>query len=298
MSARPRPSLPTATLLLAAFLLAASCGPTPGSYDVASVPDLSAVGADAYMAWFEEHAVTDGTRRFVAAHRPALEAAVRTGRELSEDRAGVEVMTRRDRRFPDRPGLKEPRKVEEKIYRMIRESEGQWAAKRRGEPVTPLLPAGVTPAEARARIFAADPREPYALRDIAGLRVVAPDIATVRAVEARVRRHFGAQTLRFKDYIDEDYRGDGYRSVHFVVRVEERPVEIQVRTRRQHRWASWEHSLVYKGRFKGDAEVLEYSRAVAQRLHEQDEERCEPPCTLPECPAKLQAVKRCFPERP
>lgn len=277
------------------MLTLAACRPSavPGDYDLASVPDVTLVGACDYMDWFKEHAVTDATRRFVSAHATALESVVTTVEGMAAAVPGAAVMTRRDP-ARDRPALKEPHKVEEKIYRMILESEAAWTRQGQGEDVRGILPAGVAPAAARELILAADPREPHALRDIAGLRVVVPTLQGVRDMDNKLRQAYGDRVIRYKDFIGSQYRGNGYRAVHLVVLQEERPVEIQLRTLRQHRWAKWEHKLIYKGPFKGNAKACSYATAVADRLNRLDQGRCPLPCPLPDCPVLLREAEGCY----
>jgi hypothetical protein len=271
----------------------AACQPAtvPGQYDLASVPDVTQVGASGYMDWFKSHAVTDATRQFVASHESALIAVVATVEAMTAGQEGAKVMTRQDP-SRDRPALKEPHKVEEKIYRMILESEAKWAGqdgKGKG-----FLPRGIGPVEARQLILTADPREPHALRDIAGLRVVVPNLDEVRSLEQRLLQVYGDKVIRYKDFIGSHYRGNGYRAVHLVVLVEQRPVEIQLRTQRQHRWAKWEHKLIYKGPFKEDDSACSYATEVADRLYRQDKLECPPPCPLPHCPTSLKEAKGCY----
>jgi hypothetical protein len=283
-------------LSAAALLLMVGCAAAhaPGDYRLASVPDVSVVGEQAYMGWFADHAVTDATREFVVAHAPALDAALHTVQGLTAGMADCRISTRRDP-SRKRPALKEPHKVEEKIYRMVLESEAMWAQHRAGLGPPGCFPAGVTPRMARQQVYSSDPRAPCALRDIAGMRIVVSSLETLRDVAGALRRAYGDQVIRFKDYIGAQYRGDGYRSVHFVVLEGGQPVEIQLRTVRQQRWAKWEHSLIYKGRFKHDESAREYARKVADRLYDMDQGTCREPCRLPVCPGVLEAARGCFP---
>jgi hypothetical protein len=277
--------------LLIVVLAACQAATVPGQYELASVPDVTRVGASDYMDWFKYHAVTDATRQFVASHESALITVVATVEALTAGHGDAKVMTRRDP-SRDRPALKEPHKVEEKIYRMILESDAKWDSQDgKGEG---FLPRGIGPSEARQLILTADPREPHALRDIAGLRVVVPTLAEVRSVEQKILQAYGDKVIRYKNFIGNHYRGNGYRAVHLVVLEEKRPVEIQLRTQRQHRWAKWEHRLIYKGPFKEDDSACCYATEVADRLYRQDRGECPPPCPLPDCPACLEEAKGCY----
>lgn len=258
---------------------------------------MTEVGPSVCMAWFEANAVTSETVAFVEGHSRALELTVEELTELVAAVDGVRVKTRRNVKDPGKPGLKEPCKVEEKIYRDLVKSRSRWARYDAGESDQKGdFPKDATPVEARRLVFGASPEQPVAMRDVAGVRLIALDLAKVRKVEGLVRKRYGKDIIRFKDFLGEHYRGDGYRSVHFVIVRDDKAVEIQIRTEAQNRWAQWEHRLVYKGRFKKNVTVREYTRAVAETLLQRETDTCPPPCALPQCPAVLQQVKRCFTE--
>ena len=301
-----RPAQRGPTLLLVLALALAACGPgvrtgssaeAPSSpppelekpYPWRLAPEIAEVGRDAYFDWFRHRAVDDDTRAFVRAHGPAM-AVLRLGLEQTlRDVPGARIMTRTGR--PGAARLNSPASVEEKILRRWRASTRAWSEGRNG-----LFPRSASLAEARRRVFEAAPDDPAAMTDVAGLRVVVPDMAALEAVAADRRRAWEGRVIKHRDYVGEDHRGDGYRSVHLVVEVRGRPVEVQLRTARMHRWAAWEHGLVYKGRYRRNAAVKEYVKAVADRLHRQDRGTCRPPCPLPVCPAVLRDAGACFRE--
>lgn len=278
-------------LLLAAC--SASTGSVRGSYDPADVPDIAAVGPEAYMEWFKLHAVTEETEAYIRGYRAAASAAYDSILDLTGDIPGASVNARKNREVPGEPGLKEPHKVEEKIYRMIMESRATAKASA-GDGGAGAFPLDASVLEIRRIVFAAESGSRQALRDIAGLRVILPGLAGVHEVSRKVRKEHGDRTIRFKDFIGEDYRGDGYRSVHFVILFDGKPVEVQVRTEAQHRWARWSHRHIYKGRFKNDQSVKLYAVAVSDRLHAEELGECPPPCALPACPARLKEADGCF----
>ena len=295
-AARPLSLLVFATVLLAACGPATPTTPPPPPelekpYPWRLAPALTAVGPALYFEWFTERAVDEDTRTFVRAHGPAL-AEVRLG--LEEALKGVEgarILTRAA--HTGKGQLKSPGSVEEKILRLWKGSEEAWAAGRKG-----LFPRGLSLGDARRQVFAAAPDDPRALTDVAGLRVVLPTLAALDRVVAERRAAWKGRILKHRDYVGKDHRGDGYRSVHFVIAARNRPVEVQLRTTRMDRWAGWEHRIVYKGKFKGDATVKAYTKAVADRLHLQDQGRCQAPCPLPACPPVLEDAEGCFPETP
>ena len=71
------------------------------------------------------------------------------------------------------------------------------------------------------------------IQDIAGCRVVVADVIEQDRVVASLRNAFPRASI-----IDRrNAPSHGYRAVHVVVSVVDRPVEIQVRSRLQHLWA-------------------------------------------------------------
>jgi ppGpp synthetase/RelA/SpoT-type nucleotidyltranferase len=87
------------------------------------------------------------------------------------------------------------------------------------------------------------------LQDLAGIRAVAPDIASVQRIVARYRTDFGDQIKTPTDYIAAP-KDTGYRSVHIVKTYAGSgeawhglKVEIQVRTQLQHVWATAQETV-------------------------------------------------------
>lgn len=92
------------------------------------------------------------------------------------------------------------------------------------------------------------------LTDIAGVRVICYYIEDVYKIAELLCGQNDVKLVRKTDYIKEP-KPNGYRSLHLVVkvpiflseRVEDAPVEIQIRTIAMDCWASLEHQLRYKG---------------------------------------------------
>lgn len=284
-----------ATVLLSLWLLA--CSTTPATYHPDKVPRLEEVGCAVYYGWFADQAVGPDTHKFINSHRPALEQVLTRLGALTKELPAVRIKTRKNPEDPNRPGLKEPCKVEEKIYRNWQDSNRHWdEVKVEGDEGKGDFPQGTSIATARKLVFFAPPEVPYALRDIAGLRIIAATLDEVFLIDKQMRQLFGKNIIRYKDFIHKQYRGNGYRSVHFVVVSGGKPVEIQVRTERQQRWASWEHDLTYKGPLKDCPVSSSYARAVADVLFMRDQNQCPSGCPLPKCPKRLQSEKHCFME--
>lgn len=77
------------------------------------------------------------------------------------------------------------------------------------------------------------------MQDIGGCRVVTEsnDISEARRMEAWIDEVWGARVLRRSDYLAHP-RQSGYRALHVIVERDGRPIEIQIRTKRMHTWAS------------------------------------------------------------
>lgn len=104
-----------------------------------------------------------------------------------------------------------------------------------------LLPTG-RPAKSTQSIIDKLRRESVRLsqiQDIAGCRVVVPDIPAQNSTTRAVSNAFGNVAV-----VDRRTRpSHGYRAVHVLVAVEGRQVEVQVRTTLQQRWAELSEKL-------------------------------------------------------
>ncbi|WP_431837725.1 hypothetical protein [Cellulomonas sp. Y8] len=85
------------------------------------------------------------------------------------------------------------------------------------------------------------------IEDVAGCRVVVPDLAHLRSLQQLLRAS-RVRNVEFPKELDDDYtdlpQGDGYRAVHMHILRTVRGqgpwrVEIQLRTARQHQWAEF-----------------------------------------------------------
>ncbi len=85
------------------------------------------------------------------------------------------------------------------------------------------------------------------MQDIAGCRIIVPDIAAQNQLVAALKSNFPLHTL----FDRREKSSHGYRAVHLVVQVLGLPVEIQVRTTLQQSWAE----LCEKAADKIDSEI-------------------------------------------
>jgi ppGpp synthetase/RelA/SpoT-type nucleotidyltranferase len=77
------------------------------------------------------------------------------------------------------------------------------------------------------------------MQDIAGCRIIVPDLLAQDALVTKLTLRFEARSV----FDRREFPSSGYRAVHVVVRYMERPIEIQVRTALQHVWAELSEKL-------------------------------------------------------
>lgn len=86
----------------------------------------------------------------------------------------------------------------------------------------------------------------YQLQDIAGTRVIFPDMASLMAGIKKTLHKYRRQVIITRNYLF--YPKEGYRSFHLIIHQGNKPVEIQLRTRRQDEWSFITHDTFYKHR--------------------------------------------------
>ena len=74
------------------------------------------------------------------------------------------------------------------------------------------------------------------MEDVVGCRLVVDGLGDLETVVRSLEDQWGAAIVRRRDYISNP-KPTGYRAYHLVVRRDDLPVEVQVRTRNQHFWA-------------------------------------------------------------
>jgi putative GTP pyrophosphokinase len=138
-------------------------------------------------------------------------------------------------------------------------------------PITSRLK---TPPAIRAKLVRTN-TSLFRMQDIAGARIVVPNLEW----QDWAREHTEEKLYRGCVGASKDQREEpdqyGYRAVHIIVRLDERFVEIQIRTRWQDRWAQLVESLdsgmgtdLKHGR--GPAEWLEWLHAVSDEYRKAD----------------------------
>ena len=109
------------------------------------------------------------------------------------------------------------------------------------------------------------------MQDIAGCRIVAPDMLTQDELVERLKTLFPE--------VDVDDRREqpshGYRAVHVIVENSGKLVEVQVRTQLQHLWAEVSEKLsgVVDANIKygkGDKDILVILDTMSQKIREQE----------------------------
>ncbi|MGB3827413.1 MAG: GTP pyrophosphokinase family protein [Ornithinimicrobium sp.] len=100
-------------------------------------------------------------------------------------------------------------------------------------------------------------REPSVIRenifDIAGIRITCSFISDIYTLADMLTNQKDVEVLQVKDYVANP-KPNGYKSLHLILsvpvflsdRVEEVPVELQIRTVAMDFWASLEHKIYYK----------------------------------------------------
>jgi ppGpp synthetase/RelA/SpoT-type nucleotidyltranferase len=121
------------------------------------------------------------------------------------------------------------------------------------------------------------------MQDIGGVRIVVEGLDVAERMSDHVGTTWNDEVVRHDDYISTP-QSSGYRAHHIVVLRQRRPIEIQIRTARQHEWAVGVESAslglgielkwgdgprAVRARFRSLAEVAAYldrGEAVPPRL--------------------------------
>lgn len=109
------------------------------------------------------------------------------------------------------------------------------------------------------------------LEDIGGCRAILANGPELEKVRARVIKNWKSAITRERDYIQEP-KDIGYRAVHFVVRRDDRAIEVQLRTRGQQQWAEAIEAADARLGLNlkdgvGPAEMVEYFEASGEVIY-------------------------------
>lgn len=119
------------------------------------------------------------------------------------------------------------------------------------------------------------------LTDIAGTRLIIPSYAALPLVTQNIENQF---VVREKEDLVKEVRPTRYRAIHYLVLVEDRPVEIQIHTYRGTLWAEASHRLVYKGPFPDHQPLISYLERLSDVIFLLDSGL---PAQIPEVPEAL-----------
>lgn len=132
------------------------------------------------------------------------------------------------------------------------------------------------------------------MQDIGGCRAVLDSVDELRRVQARRSRN--RPPLRVSDYIAAP-RSSGYRAGHVVVSYDDRPIEVQLRTRVMHEWAiAVERTSGRMGKDLkaglGPEVVLAFFRVVSEAMATEERGEIVDPSTVERVNAMREAALR------
>ncbi len=114
--------------------------------------------------------------------------------------------------------------------------------------------------------------------DIAGIRITCSFISDIYTLADMLTNQKDVEVLQVKDYVAEP-KPNGYQSLHLILsvpvflsdRVEEVPVELQIRTVAMDFWASLEHKIYYKFDKDVPAHIVAELRQAAEVANSLDQ---------------------------
>lgn len=114
--------------------------------------------------------------------------------------------------------------------------------------------------------------------DIAGIRITCAFISDIHLLAKMLTGQRDVMTLQVKDYVANP-KPNGYKSMHLIVsvpvfmsdRVEDVPVELQIRTVAMDFWASLEHKIYYKYDRDVPAHILQELKRAADVASDLDQ---------------------------
>lgn len=144
------------------------------------------------------------------------------------------------------------------------------------------------------------------LDDNTGGRVIVGSIDEARGAVEKLKKVGGFKIREEENYVDKPPES-GYRSFHFTVEHDGLSKEMQIRTLRQDKWATWAHDGLYKpstaeqkaamgtsdkpGPLRKDIES--FARSVSDHYYAKDSGRSS---AMPGCPKGVKAIFDCPPD--
>jgi putative GTP pyrophosphokinase len=117
------------------------------------------------------------------------------------------------------------------------------------------------------------------MNDLMGVRVIVESVSCARSL-AKLLKHYQPFEIGGKECFTDTPRADGYRGIHFVLRVPNRlpppsghdqllevSVELQIRSILQHQWSVLSHSDFYKQISEIPLALLARMRSLSEILH-------------------------------
>jgi putative GTP pyrophosphokinase len=115
------------------------------------------------------------------------------------------------------------------------------------------------------------------IHDIAGIRITCSFLSDIYKIREMLARQVDLTVIAERDYVASP-KANGYTSLHLIVsipvfmsdRVEQVPVEIQIRTIAMDFWASLEHKIYYKYNREVPATLLDELKQAADTANRLD----------------------------
>ncbi|SMG19111.1 GTP pyrophosphokinase [Agreia pratensis] len=115
------------------------------------------------------------------------------------------------------------------------------------------------------------------IHDIAGIRITCSFLSDIYKIREMLARQVDLTVIAERDYVASP-KANGYTSLHLIVsipvfmsdRVEQVPVEIQIRTIAMDFWASLEHKIYYKYNREVPATLLDELKEAADTANRLD----------------------------
>lgn len=158
-------------------------------------------------------------------------------------------------------------------------------------PDKPVFGRTKTPESMAGKLVRKGEEDFSALADIAGSTIVVGNMAEQEAVLETLRqalKPYHSESWNEKNF--DDYLSApkfGYRAIHFIVNIDGKAVELQLKTKNQKAWSELSHTTFYSkvdNPLKGNEAFGRYMNAMSEWLAKEDREidpGPKPPCDPP-----------------